>query len=252
MKDKSPLITIFLVLFSLGLKSFSHDFLEFSLFEDDYLNKNSINTIVNVLLSFCYLIFIYANNIKNNIGLGVHVKFKIHPIYLPLLYAVLINLLSFEFEGKLQLNYLFVLLTHMLSVGMVEELSFRGIIQNTFIEFFGKERKGIIKSIVLSALLFSLIHLINFNKGLWGEMAQFSYALFIGLSFGVVLFITKRIYPLIIIHGLIDFASGIDRMGISSYTIEPSTPENSILVILLLSPYLFYAIYLFKKIKTST
>ena len=252
MKVKSLLITIFLVLFSLGLKSFYHEFLEFSLFEDDYLNKNSINTIVNVLLSFCYLIFIYSNNIKNNIGLGEHVRFKIHPIYFPLLYAVLINLLSFEFEGKLQLNYLFVLLIHMLSVGMVEELSFRGIIQNTFIDFFGKERKGIIKSIVLSALLFAIIHLINFNKGLWGEIAQFSYALFIGLSFGVVLFITKKIYPLIIIHGLIDFASGIDRMGISNYTIVPSTPENSILVILLLSPYLFYAIYLFKKIKTST
>ena len=252
MKVKSPLITIFLVLFSLGLKSFSHEFLGFSLFEDDYLNKNSINTIVNVLLSFCYLIFINANNIKNNIGLGEHVKFKIHPIYFPLIYAVLINLLSFEFEGKLQLNYLFVLLIHMLSVGMVEELSFRGIIQNLFIDFFGKKRKGIIKSIVLSALLFALIHLINFNKGLWGEIAQFSYALFIGLSFGVVLFITKRIYPLIIIHGLIDFASGIDRMGISNYTLEPSTLENSILVILLLSPYLFYAIYFFKKIKTST
>ena len=252
MKFKSPLITIFLVLLSLGIKIFSLELLEFSLFEDEYLNKKSIKIIANVLLSFYYLIFIFSSKIKNNIGLWGRFRFKIHPLFFPLLYAVLINLLFFELEGKLQLNYLFVLLIHMLSIGMVEELSFRGIIQNLFIEFFEKERKGIVKSIVLSALLFALVHLINFDKGLWGEITQFSYALFIGLSFGVVLFITMRIYPLIIIHGLIDFASGIERMGISNYTIEPSTLENSILVILLLSPYLFYAIYLFKKIKTST
>lgn len=143
------------------------------------------------------------------------------------------------------MKYLIALLFSTLSVGLVEELSI-GIIQNQLIEFYGEHRKGIIKSIVLSSFLFALMHLINFDKGVWGEIAQLFYSLFIGLAFGVVLFITKRIYPLIIIHGLIDFTAGLDRLGVVNNVQNTSSWENSLFVILLLFPYLIYGLLLFK------
>lgn len=247
MKIKSPLFPIFLVLISLLLKSFSGPlFSSISFFEDEYLNKHLIKTGVNVILSICYLSFIFNSKISNQLRLFGDSKFKFQLITFPLFYAAIVNLVFFEFEGDLKLKYLIALLFSTLSVGLVEELSIRGIIQNQLIEFYGEHRKGIIKSIVLSSFLFALMHLINFDKGVWGEIAQLFYSLFIGLAFGVVLFITKRIYPLIIIHGLIDFAAGLDRLGVVNNVQNTSSWENSLFVILLLFPYLIYGLLLFK------
>ena len=70
--------------------------------------------------------------------------------------------------------------------------------------------------------------------------------------FGTVFYLTKRIYPLIIIHSLIDFSAGKDRIGITSNQHNPDSFINSMLIILLLSPYFIYALYLFKQLKTQT
>ena len=163
----------------------------------------------------------------------------------------MINLLFFELEGSLEIKYIISLLVYTVSVGLIEELSLRGLIQNYLNDYFGHHKKGVIKAIVCMSFLFAVLHLLNFNKGIWGEMAQFFYAFFIGMGFGSVFYYTKRIYPLIIIHGLIDFASGLDRLGMINYQSSTDNFMNSLFIILLLSPYLFYALFLFKKLKTQ-
>ena len=192
------------------------------------------------------------SHFKNKVGL-VKTSFSRNDLLaLPLFYGVLINLFFFEFEGVLEIKYIISLFIYTISVGLIEELSLRGLIQNYLIDYFGHHNKGVIKAIVSMSLLFAILHLLRFDKGLWGEIAQFFYALFIGMGFGTVFYLTKRIYPLIIIHSFIDFSAGIDRIGITANQHSYDSLINSLFIILLLSPYLVYPTYLFKKLKTQT
>ena len=70
----------------------------------------------------------------------------------------------------------------------------------------------------------------TFDKGLFGEIAQVGYALFIGLAFGATLYLTKRIYPLILVHAFIDFFSKIEAVGSVEPTVGQQTAQGSITI----------------------
>lgn len=251
MPFKSPHLSTLLVLLLIIAKSYG-SLLPLSFVSDPYINNHIIRTSINLLLSIAFISLISKNHFKDKVGLTGTSCFRFDLLVLPLFYGVLINLLFFELEGSLEIKYIISLLVYTVSVGLIEELSLRGLIQNYLNDYFGHHKKGVIKAIVCMSFLFAVLHLLNFNKGIWGEMAQFFYAFFIGMGFGSVFYYTKRIYPLIIIHGLIDFASGLDRLGMINYQSSTDNFMNSLFIILLLSPYLFYALFLFKKLKTQT
>lgn len=246
MTFKSPLFATLIVLFLIIIKGYG-GYLQITLTEDPYLNKHLIKILINGLLSIAFMLLISKSHFKERVGLTGASFLRLDLLVLPLFYGVLINLLFLDFEGNLMLQYISILFLSTLSVGFVEELSLRGLIQNYLIDYFGQHKKGIVKAIVSMSFLFAALHLLNLDKGPWGEMAQFFYAFFIAMGFGTVFYFTQRIYPLIIIHGLIDFAGGIDRLGIVNYQSSTDNLMNSLFIILLLSPYLFYALYLLKK-----
>ena len=247
---KSPLFKTIIVLLFIIIKSYGN-LLPLILESDTYLNNHLLKTIINLFFSIIFILMILKSHFKENVGLTKGSFFRFDLLVIPLFYGVLINLLFFEFEGVLEIKYIISLLAYTISVGLIEELSLRGLIQNYLIDYFGHHKKGVIKAIVSMSLLFAILHLLRFDKGLWGEMAQLFYALFIGMGFGTVFYLTKRIYPLIIIHSLIDFSAGIDRIGITANQHSPDSFVNSMLIILLLSPYFIYALYLFKQLKTQ-
>ena len=80
-------------------------------------------------------------------------------------------------------------------------------------------------------------------------MSQVFFATFIGVMFGFLLVITKKIYPLIVIHTIIDFAAKLDLTGlpIKEKISASMSIENAILITLLASPCLLYGIFLMKK-----
>ncbi len=69
--------------------------------------------------------------------------------------------------------------------GVCEEVAHRGML------FKATEKTGIKKTIILSALMFGLIHL---------NIEQFFYATIIGLLLGTITYLTNSIYPAMIIH----------------------------------------------------
>ncbi len=69
--------------------------------------------------------------------------------------------------------------------GICEETTHRGML------LFSLKRNGAIRAIVLSGLLFGLMH---FN------IFQFGYAFVVGMLFGAVTMLTKSIFPAIIMH----------------------------------------------------
>ncbi len=82
-------------------------------------------------------------------------------------------------------------------------------------------------------------------------MAQLLYATFIGLMFGILLLVTKKIYPLIIVHALVDFSADFGEAGmpVLQKVVDTASLENAILIVLLTSPCLIYALVLMARYK---
>jgi len=251
-KNAQLLRIAFLLTLLMVFKSFGDVLLGSFLSTGDlYFDKHLIKTIINCSIGLIALKMITVRGHQYQIGISSRAGLSFHWLVLPLTYAILINLAGMDPIPAYALNHFFILLAYCLSIGFVEEISMRGFVQNELIAFFGDEKPAILKSILISATLFAVLHLLNFDKGLFGEIAQVGYALFIGLAFGATLYLTKRIYPLILVHAFIDFFSKIEAVGSVEPTVGQQTAQGSITIIVLLSPYLFYAFYLFTKIKTQ-
>ncbi len=112
-----------------------------------------------------------------------------------------------------------------LLVPLAEEIVFRGSILRSLLEYFkknkeehelhakGKVKDGVWLSIVISSLLFGLVH---------GNIAQFVHATLLGILLGWIYYHTKSIVPGIILHFL---NNGITFLLV---TIDPSKNDASL------------------------
>lgn len=208
----------------------------------------------NIILILISIIFIKRNGLSKFAGLSWTNLAKWPLLLFPLLYLVLLNGLTMDdINIELLLPNVLTLIIYVISVGFAEELSLRGFLQSHLISKFGKNKSGVVLSVFTASLFFGVIHLINFDKGLYGEVSQVFYATFIGLTFGFLLVVTKSIYPLIIIHALNNFVAGLDSAGapILEKISNPTSLENAIFIILLALPCFLYGLYLIKKMEIN-
>ena len=206
----------------------------------------------NIILALISLYFIQKNKLQELAGITKGKVKRIGLLLFPLLYLPILNLvLSDDIPLDNILINSFLLILYCLSIGFAEELSIRGFIQSHFIKHIGTNKKGVVISVIISALIFGVLHLFKFDKGLYGEISQIFFASFIGVMFGVVLLLTKRIYPIIIIHAIIDFFAKLDAVGMPKKISEAKAMdlETSILITLIVLPCLIYGLVLLKKSK---
>ncbi|TFC86407.1 CPBP family intramembrane metalloprotease [Cryobacterium sp. TmT2-59] len=87
-------------------------------------------------------------------------------------------------------------------VGFVEEVFFRGLILQAFAP------SGFWRAAVVSSVVFGATHSLNllFGADPLATMLQMVYAMALGFGFAAVTLRTGVIWPLIVIHALIDFA----------------------------------------------
>jgi membrane protease YdiL (CAAX protease family) len=95
-------------------------------------------------------------------------------------------------------------------VGLTEELSFRGFLQNTFLRAFGGGRAGQYAAVILTGLIFGLAH------RAWGAGGMV-YAALLGTFLGSIYVWTGNLWVPVILHSLFDanraiqwFLYGID------------------------------------------
>jgi len=114
---------------------------------------------------------------------------------------------------EFELLILFAIST--ITVGIVEELAFRGTIFPLFIKSFKKAKRPIIVSAVLSSLMFGLVHFINLfsqTENLIGITSQVFFATAIGVFFCGLMIRTENILIPCIIHALINFSFGAGEL----------------------------------------
>lgn len=112
------------------------------------------------------------------------------------------------FSGKMQLLYdkpadFLLFFGYCICIGLFEEIVFRGIIFSIIAGIFSKDRKGFLKTYVVSSLVFGLAHL--FNGFSAGTLLQVGYTILTGGLFAFCLIKTKNILCCAFIHGLYNF-----------------------------------------------
>ena len=110
-------------------------------------------------------------------------------------------------------------------VGIAEEFLCRGWLLNEFLERYGNTKKGIWASIIISGVIFGIMHIGNYINGgeLWGTVTQILSAAATGIFLGVIYYRTKNIWATVALHGLWDFSLFLSELA----PIEEMQPDVS-------------------------
>lgn len=100
-----------------------------------------------------------------------------------------------------------------LTVGIVEEFSFRAMIFGGLASAFGHTKKGVVWAAVVSGILFGFIHVamdvVTGNiQDIWGwlqVLGKTVQAGLVGFVLAIIYFKTRNIWVVVILHGLNDF-----------------------------------------------
>jgi membrane protease YdiL (CAAX protease family) len=142
-----------------------------------------------------------------------------------------------------------------LSTGWVEELLCRGVVTVTFLQKWGRSKKGIYLAVLVSSLLFGLAHLANFIQGrkpLLNNLTQVAFALFFGVIFAACLLRNRSIWPMMILHAAVDWTATLGEVAVGGglrTNIPVISPTNALISILITLPLFLYGLFLLRKVE---
>ncbi len=132
-------------------------------------------------------------------------------LLLPLFYAVLVS--AYAMTGNLDFRTGDALLTlaaalFIAAAAFMEEIAFRGLIQHAFVRGRGDNGAGLLTSVLLASLFFSLMHLVNLLGGapVSETLLQCVVALFLGIFLGALVLHGMSIYPATFFHAALNLA----------------------------------------------
>ena len=93
-------------------------------------------------------------------------------------------------------------------IGVAEEFLCRGWLLNEFLERYGDTKKGVWYSIIISGIIFGLMHIGNIVSGqdIATTIIQIFNAASMGIIFGLVYYKSKNIWSVIFLHAFWDFS----------------------------------------------
>lgn len=162
-------------------------------------------------------------------------------------------------SDKLNISNLISLIVYAISIGLFEEIFFRGIIENELLENYSDTKGKVITSIVLSGVIFGAVHLTNLLMGqdLLTTLMQFVQTTAIGILFGTIYYKTKNIWALAFLHGFYDLAIMLSENNLVTSCGYTANVPSSVTIFSLVSSlilniiYLIYSLYLFTDKKTK-
>ena len=220
---------------------------------------DNIETLLkNVLIISLAMIAIKKLHIIKLSGLSRQLKFKNKFLLLIPFYTVVFGAISWLGADLSSVSAIDVVLLclAMLSVGFVEEFIFRGILQSIMLKRYIDQKNGIYISVLLPALLFGLLHLVNLDpSNIAASVSQVIYAFFIGSAFGAILLKTNKLIPLAILHGLIDIAFSVNVLlddTVIPGELEQQSFSDALGSIVFLLPLFVFALFTIRKISKES
>ena len=131
-------------------------------------------------------------------------------------------------------NYVIANVVLTLGIGMAEEIYFRGIICNIWLE------KSIHKAILISAILFALSHLLKLLGGRDPTITilQICFTFVYGMVFAMIFTVGKSLIPCVLLHAFHNFCCYLSAEGTIAFMTLLAVIQSTILVI-----YFIYLLY---------
>jgi hypothetical protein len=141
--------------------------------------------------------------------------------FLPLLLFVVLNLVSGKGNWVTSPGTLAVATITMLAVGFGEEATFRGVVLRSL------QPIGLMRAAVVSSALFGAFHLVNLALGSSPVDVAFQvlYTALVGFAFAAPALVTGAIWPLILIHALMDLANAVQASAPLAVAASASSPD---------------------------
>ena len=130
--------------------------------------------------------------------------------------------------------YLFWFALECLTIGLFEELAFRGVIFLAFAERRHTTRKGLFWSLMMTSAVFGAVHLINLlmGAGIGGVILQVGYSFLIGAMCSVVLLKTRNLWLCVLLHAAYDFCGNLlPTLGGGTWWDTPTVVVTAVLAV---------------------
>ena len=146
-----------------------------------------------------------------------------------------------------------------LFIGIQEEFLCRGVLLNLMMEKWGRTRKGMIKSVFLSSVIFGLLHLailVVYPGLVISATAQVLYASFVGVYFACIYIRCKNLYSVVLLHAFFDACVLLINILYLPAALEVIRPTESTLAdglgsVVIWFPFVFIGLFLIRKKKMS-
>lgn len=167
------------------------------------------------------------------------------PIFVVSLISLMSSLTGIMGE-ELNVPNLISLIILAVTIGMAEEFFFRGFIQGEIVDAYGKSRKQVIISVVVSGVIFGLVHLTNALSGqdIITTLMQVIQASSLGILLGSIYFITKNIWSVVFLHAFYDFAIMLGEVNSYKDCINSTDISMVMLIFTLVASLVYVVIYL--------
>ncbi len=228
-------------------------------FQDQQSLEYLFGTLEQTLVGIGLIVLLHYLGLFDQVGFNSPVKWKSVWLGWPMLIMAAINALPL-LEGNLVIDtskpihiILYTLL--FLSTGFLEETLFRGTVLFIMLRKWGNTRMGIYLTVIGSNMLFGFTHLVNLFQHrytLLASLTQICFAMFFGVFFAACMLRNKSIWPVIILHMLVNFCGNLEEIsvggGISTapYSVTLGDALSSLLVTF---PLLLYGLFLLRKEK---
>jgi len=222
----------------------------FSILGLNEYNSNSYDKVVINSISVIGILLIIKKN---------HIPFRLFSFslknlkyYLPLLFYILI--FSGGFNDFQNFNFTSINLDTLLSYTLkyasssfLEEFIFRGLILGVFLLNYPKTKRGILKSVMLSGLIFGLMHIINLwsfdNQTIKGVLNQVYATACFGIMYGATYIKTRSLLTLGLLHFFSNFFSQISELNFIEVISNSTTIADKSLVNIIISEIFRLIVY---------
>ena len=169
-----------------------------------FLNMLAINELVATLITVMVFGALAIFLVKKDNYFKVRCTSKTCITYIIIVTLILSVINLFPFDLSIGITTLSVFFT-MLFVGLMEELIFRGCIYKICDEKWGDQ-----KAVILSSVLFGLIHIINvLNDDILMVVLQMVYATCIGIVYAMLMYKKQGIILCILAHAIANIAGNL-------------------------------------------
>jgi len=198
----------------------------FVLFEvqDKYLTTDPIvnsmlgRTIYQLSIGALFIWLIYTIGNRSYLFLTKTTKKKLLWC-LPCLITCLVNFPWFGLiSGNIAVStaiYLPLYAIYVISIALVEELVFRGVLLNIVFQYMRKTKLPYVFSVLVSSAIFAAFHIFNLFEGatIEGVLLQMVYTFLIGCMFAVIQIKMGSVWYCVILHGLFNFGGLFTNFG---------------------------------------